>query len=97
MFDIVFFVNKDSSKEGDNEEHHMPSNIDAYEGQNGLSFNGCAESVVETVRLMFISWIILIQIVGLKVHCVLHACNISAYITIYLSDNSISLLLMVDT
>ncbi|XP_058721888.1 uncharacterized protein LOC131593409 isoform X1 [Vicia villosa] len=43
-----FFVNKDSSKEGDNEEHQMPSNIDAYEGQNGLSVNGCAESVVET-------------------------------------------------
>lgn len=55
MFDIVFFVDKESPKEGNNEEHQMSSNIDTYVGQNGLSFNGCAELVVETVRFTFIS------------------------------------------
>ncbi|KAI5411105.1 uncharacterized protein LOC127085967 isoform X2 [Lathyrus oleraceus] len=39
---------KESPKEGNNEEHQMSSNIDTYVGQNGLSFNGCAELVVET-------------------------------------------------
>ncbi|CAK8564840.1 unnamed protein product [Lathyrus sativus] len=40
--------NDESPKEGDNEENQMSSNIDTFVGQNRLSFNGCAELVVET-------------------------------------------------
>ena len=42
-----FFVNKESSNNHDNEQRQTSSEIDAFVGQNCLSFTGCADSVVE--------------------------------------------------
>jgi hypothetical protein len=52
MSDVGFFVNKESPKECANEEHQMSSDIETTARQNGHLFNGCADSIVKTVRLM---------------------------------------------
>jgi hypothetical protein len=52
MSDVGFFVNKESSNECANEEHQMSSDIETTARQNGHLFNGCADSIVKTVRLM---------------------------------------------
>jgi hypothetical protein len=76
MSDVGFFVNKESSNECANEEHQMSSDIDTTARQNGLLFNGCADSIVKTVRLMDLidtNWLYICTLL-----CVIHACNMSA-------------------
>ena len=60
MSDAGFSVNKEYSKERDNDEHQMSCDEETIVGKNSLLFNGCADSIVETVRLTSISWILFI-------------------------------------
>lgn len=55
-----FSVNKEYSKEHDYDEHQMSCDEETILGKNSLPFNGCADSLVETVRLTFISWILFV-------------------------------------
>jgi len=57
-----FSVNKEYSKERDNDEETIV-------GKNSLPFNGCADSIVETVRLTFISWILFMSCMSLYKLC----------------------------
>lgn len=43
-----FSVNKEYSKERDNDEHQMSCDEETIVGKNSLPFNGCADSIVET-------------------------------------------------
>lgn len=60
VFDVGFGIIKETPKEHDSEKDQMSSIMDVIMGQNCLSSNGCSGSLVERVRLSFISWIYMI-------------------------------------